>query len=234
MVVGTLRNDDTCPIGGASTTTRSQRDRVDSKTTFPIMAVSRTPGTVSTTAAKMRLTAASRGTRIRMRRYSSSGGRIHDRGVHIAESLRLRPKTPARRWRASPLRSIARASTRRPLLAAATASEAATALLPVPPLPVTITNRRFSTRSRVGRHPPSLAHSLRGGTRGRIRHRRIPGAVPRRAAAVKERGVPPLEGEARRRFLASAQQDFIDYSLIADAEVTIEGIVWCCGSRWQG
>ncbi len=44
-----------------------------------------------------------------------------------------------------------------------------------------------------------------------------------RAAAVKERGVPPLEGEARRRFLASAQQDFIDYSLIADAEVTIEG-----------
>ncbi len=44
-----------------------------------------------------------------------------------------------------------------------------------------------------------------------------------RAAAVKERGVPPLEGEARRRFLASAQQDFIDYSLVADAEVTIEG-----------
>ena len=35
--------------------------------------------------------------------------------------------------------------------------------------------------------------------------------------------MPPLEGEARRRFLASAQQDFIDYSLIADAEVTIEG-----------
>lgn len=44
-----------------------------------------------------------------------------------------------------------------------------------------------------------------------------------RAAAVKERGVPPLEGEARRRFLASAQQDFIDYSLVADAEVAIEG-----------
>lgn len=44
-----------------------------------------------------------------------------------------------------------------------------------------------------------------------------------RAAAVKERGVPPLEGEARRRFLASAQQDFIDYSLIADTEAAIEG-----------
>lgn len=44
-----------------------------------------------------------------------------------------------------------------------------------------------------------------------------------RAAAVKERGVPPLEGEARRRFLESAQLDFIDYSLVADAEAAIEG-----------
>ena len=39
-----------------------------------------------------------------------------------------------------------------------------------------------------------------------------------RAAAVKERGVPPLEGEARRTFLASAQQDFTDYSLVSDAQ----------------
>lgn len=38
-----------------------------------------------------------------------------------------------------------------------------------------------------------------------------------RAEAVKERGVPPLEGEARRAFLANAQQDFTDYSLVADA-----------------
>jgi len=44
-----------------------------------------------------------------------------------------------------------------------------------------------------------------------------------RAAAVKERGVPPLEGEARRTFLASAQQDFTDYSLVSDAEWEIEG-----------
>jgi hypothetical protein len=43
-----------------------------------------------------------------------------------------------------------------------------------------------------------------------------------RAAAVKERGVPPLEGEARRRFLESAQLDYIDYSLVADAEVAFE------------
>ncbi len=44
-----------------------------------------------------------------------------------------------------------------------------------------------------------------------------------RAEAVKERGVPPLEGEARRTFLASAQADFIDYSLVADAAAAIEG-----------
>lgn len=43
-----------------------------------------------------------------------------------------------------------------------------------------------------------------------------------RAEAVKERGVPPLEGEARRKFLEAAQQDFIDYSLVADAKVSIE------------
>jgi len=43
-----------------------------------------------------------------------------------------------------------------------------------------------------------------------------------RAAAVRERGVPPLEGEARRKFLAGAQQDFVDYSLVADAAVAIE------------
>jgi len=39
-----------------------------------------------------------------------------------------------------------------------------------------------------------------------------------RAKAVQERGIPPLEGDARRIFLASAQQDFTDYSLVADAE----------------
>ena len=43
-----------------------------------------------------------------------------------------------------------------------------------------------------------------------------------RAAAVKERGVPPLEGEARRTFIESAERDFVDYSLIADADAAIE------------
>ncbi len=44
----------------------------------------------------------------------------------------------------------------------------------------------------------------------------------KRAAAVQERGIPPLEGEARRTFMASAQQDFTDYSLVADASWEIE------------
>jgi hypothetical protein len=43
-----------------------------------------------------------------------------------------------------------------------------------------------------------------------------------RARAVEERGVPPLEGEARRSFMAAAQQDFVDYSLIADAVAGVE------------
>jgi len=43
-----------------------------------------------------------------------------------------------------------------------------------------------------------------------------------RAQAVRDRGVPPIEGEARRTFIASAQQDFVDYSLIGDSKASIE------------
>lgn len=44
-----------------------------------------------------------------------------------------------------------------------------------------------------------------------------------RAKAVSKRGVPPLEGEARRSYMAAAQQDFVDYSLVADASWEIDG-----------
>lgn len=44
-----------------------------------------------------------------------------------------------------------------------------------------------------------------------------------RAAAVKERGIPPLEGEARRTFIESAEQDFVDYSLVGSASWEVEG-----------
>ena len=43
-----------------------------------------------------------------------------------------------------------------------------------------------------------------------------------RATAVKERGVPPLEGEARKAFIEAAEKDYLDYSLIARADWTVE------------
>lgn len=43
-----------------------------------------------------------------------------------------------------------------------------------------------------------------------------------RADAVKDRGIPPLEGEARRAFIAQAEHDFMDYSLVAGASWAVE------------
>ena len=43
-----------------------------------------------------------------------------------------------------------------------------------------------------------------------------------RADAVKSRGIPPLEGEARRKFIESAELDYMDYSLIGRAEWSVE------------
>lgn len=43
-----------------------------------------------------------------------------------------------------------------------------------------------------------------------------------RADAVKERGIPPLEGEARRKFIAAKEQDFLDYSLVGAASWAVE------------
>ncbi len=42
-----------------------------------------------------------------------------------------------------------------------------------------------------------------------------------RAQAVRDRGVPPLEGEARKQFIESAEKDYLDYSLIASASWTV-------------
>ncbi len=44
-----------------------------------------------------------------------------------------------------------------------------------------------------------------------------------RASAVKERGIPPLEGEARQLFIQQAEKDFLDYSLVGGASWSIEG-----------
>ena len=44
-----------------------------------------------------------------------------------------------------------------------------------------------------------------------------------RATAVKERGVPPLEGAARKAFIEAAERDFVDYTLVARADWSVEG-----------
>jgi hypothetical protein len=43
-----------------------------------------------------------------------------------------------------------------------------------------------------------------------------------RAHAVRERGLPPLEGEARRRYVEQAQLDFQDFAMLGDATAAIE------------
>ena len=44
-----------------------------------------------------------------------------------------------------------------------------------------------------------------------------------RAAAVRSRGIPPIEGPDRKRYIEQAQLDFMDYAMIGDAEASIEG-----------
>ncbi len=43
-----------------------------------------------------------------------------------------------------------------------------------------------------------------------------------RARAVKARGMPPVEGAERRRFIQQMQQDYMDFAMLGDATGTIE------------
>ncbi|MEY2399260.1 MAG: hypothetical protein QOJ00_2434 [Actinomycetota bacterium] len=43
-----------------------------------------------------------------------------------------------------------------------------------------------------------------------------------RADAVKKRGMPPIEGPERERFIEQARVDFADFAMLGDAEVTLE------------
>ncbi len=43
-----------------------------------------------------------------------------------------------------------------------------------------------------------------------------------RAQAVRARGLPPVEGPERRRFLEQAQTDYMDFAIIGDAVATLE------------
>lgn len=43
-----------------------------------------------------------------------------------------------------------------------------------------------------------------------------------RAAAVRARGIPPLEGDDRKRFMQRMQLDYMDYAMLGDATGAIE------------
>lgn len=43
-----------------------------------------------------------------------------------------------------------------------------------------------------------------------------------RAEAVRRRGVPPVEGPERKRFIEQAQVDFRDFAMLGDATGTLE------------
>ena len=43
-----------------------------------------------------------------------------------------------------------------------------------------------------------------------------------RAKAVRERGIPPVEGAERQRFIEQAKTDFMDFAIMGDAEASME------------
>jgi hypothetical protein len=47
-----------------------------------------------------------------------------------------------------------------------------------------------------------------------------------RARAVRQRGIPPIEGPERKRFVDQARIDYMDYAMIGDAQPTLaDGIL---------
>jgi hypothetical protein len=43
-----------------------------------------------------------------------------------------------------------------------------------------------------------------------------------RARAVRSRGVPPVEGPDRQRFIDQAKADYMDYAMLGDAAAALE------------
>ena len=43
-----------------------------------------------------------------------------------------------------------------------------------------------------------------------------------RASAVKKRNLPPVGGDERQMFIKQAEQDFMDFAIIGDAEPHLE------------
>jgi hypothetical protein len=48
------------------------------------------------------------------------------------------------------------------------------------------------------------------------------GRFQARAKAVRQRGIPPVEGADRKRFIDQARIDFLDYAMIGDSEATLD------------
>lgn len=47
-----------------------------------------------------------------------------------------------------------------------------------------------------------------------------------RAGAVRSRGVPPVEGPDRKRFIEQAKVDYMDYAMLGDAEGSlVDGVL---------
>lgn len=47
-----------------------------------------------------------------------------------------------------------------------------------------------------------------------------------RAASVRRRQIPPVEGEARREFIRQAEADFRDFAMLADASAElVDGVL---------
>lgn len=47
-----------------------------------------------------------------------------------------------------------------------------------------------------------------------------------RAKAVKNRGIPPVEGPERKAFIERAKVDFLDYAMLSDAKAELsDGIL---------
>lgn len=43
-----------------------------------------------------------------------------------------------------------------------------------------------------------------------------------RAASVKRRQIPPVEGDARKEFIRQAELDFRDFAMVGDADVALD------------
>lgn len=47
-----------------------------------------------------------------------------------------------------------------------------------------------------------------------------------RARAVRERGIPPIEGPARAAFVEQAQLDYMDFAMVGDARAElVDGVL---------